>query len=368
MKFAHLSDTHVGFKQYGLERRRKDFEQAFETAVSDILNKGIRFIVHSGDLLNSNRPGPDAIQCLNRVHRNLIAHNAHMAVASGNHDYTSPPWPSVLTPDEFGIKPRDFEIVRWGDTSFYFVPSMPVEQFVKHDFKEADVLVWHGMVRPFINFEAVNSLDISELPCHRYRMVLLGDIHVTELKVAPQNPACKVGYIGSTEMCNSKEPDEKYWGEINSQDWSTKKHTIATRPILRLKIEQELTDSWMEKLIDVVKVLTLKDPRRPIMFIDYASHIPGVVERISRTFNPDEFILRFRPEMIMTASPGVPLPATEDHMSVEDLLRSRIAMREDLVPVAMGLINQEMDPKAVLDEFIEERVRSAADRIEPAHV
>jgi Calcineurin-like phosphoesterase len=368
MKFAHLSDSHIGFRQYGLERRRKDFEQAFESAVSDILNRGIRFIVHTGDLLNSNRPGPDAIQCLNRIHRNLIAHNAHMAVASGNHDYTIPPWPSVLVPDEYGIKCRDFEVVRSGDASFYFVPSMPVEQFMKHEFKEADVLLWHGLVRPFINFEAVNSLDISELPCHRYRMILLGDVHITEIMTAPQNPACKVGYIGSTEMCNSREPEEKFWGEIDTRDWSTRKHIIATRPILHWKIESEITDSWMERMIDVVRGLSLKDTRKPIIFIDYGSHIPGVVERMRRTFNPDEFILQFRPEMVMTSGPGVPMPAMEDNMSVEDLLRSKIAMREDLVPVALGLVNQDMDPKAVLDEFIEQRIRNAAGRTEPAYV
>ena len=37
MRFAHLSDTHLGYRQYGLIDREKDFYDAFERIVDKII-------------------------------------------------------------------------------------------------------------------------------------------------------------------------------------------------------------------------------------------------------------------------------------------------------------------------------------------
>ena len=374
MKIGWCSDSHLGNRQYGLERRRKDFEHSFESAVNDMMVRGIKVVVHTGDLLNSNRPGPDAIHCLVRIHQALIAHGAHMIVASGNHDYSIPSWPSVLPPNEFGIKCRDYEVVRFGDVSFYCLPTMPVETFLKQEFQPADVLLWHGMVKEFIQFDAPNALDISQLPLDKYRLILLGDVHVCNIK-APlmgevytmQGPG--VGYIGSTELCSSSEPDVKYWGEVDivaGRGINITRHVIDTRPVVRVSIDNELTDSNLESIITMAKASAARNNRTPILFIEYDSSIPRVVERFRLLLNPDEYILQFRPIMKL-GLPGAPMPPSEN-LSVEDILKNMIAARPDLMQVGLGLVNQEMEPGAVIDEFIGERLRKAAVQPEPANL
>ena len=36
MKFAHLADTHLGYRQYGLFEREKDFYEVFEKVIDKI--------------------------------------------------------------------------------------------------------------------------------------------------------------------------------------------------------------------------------------------------------------------------------------------------------------------------------------------
>lgn len=51
MKFAHLSDTHLGYRQYGLIEREDDFYNVFNEIVDKIIDERVDFVIHSGDLL-----------------------------------------------------------------------------------------------------------------------------------------------------------------------------------------------------------------------------------------------------------------------------------------------------------------------------
>ena len=39
IKIAHMADTHLGYKQYGLNERENDFYKTFEKIIDDIKNK-----------------------------------------------------------------------------------------------------------------------------------------------------------------------------------------------------------------------------------------------------------------------------------------------------------------------------------------
>ena len=49
MKFAHLADTHLGYRQYGLFEREKDFYEVFDKVIDKIIEEKVDFVVHSGD-------------------------------------------------------------------------------------------------------------------------------------------------------------------------------------------------------------------------------------------------------------------------------------------------------------------------------
>ena len=58
MKFAHLADTHLGYRQFGLIEREKDFYEVFEKITDKIIEEKVDFVIHSGDLFDNSRPSP----------------------------------------------------------------------------------------------------------------------------------------------------------------------------------------------------------------------------------------------------------------------------------------------------------------------
>ena len=54
LRFVHLSDSHLGYRQYGLKRRLKDWTRATQEIVNYAVKNEVDFVLHSGDLFNSN--------------------------------------------------------------------------------------------------------------------------------------------------------------------------------------------------------------------------------------------------------------------------------------------------------------------------
>ena len=59
MNFIHASDFHLGYAQYGLEERFRDYARAFQSVIQHAIDHKVRFILISGDLFhkrNINAP------------------------------------------------------------------------------------------------------------------------------------------------------------------------------------------------------------------------------------------------------------------------------------------------------------------------
>ncbi len=86
MKFAHLADIHLGYRQYGSEERAIDFAQAFKKAVEFALSKKVDFILIAGDLFHK-KSEMDPITLAQAV---LVLEKCEVPVIAveGNHDST----------------------------------------------------------------------------------------------------------------------------------------------------------------------------------------------------------------------------------------------------------------------------------------
>ena len=86
MKFAHLADLHLGYRQYGLYERALDFNRAFSRAIDIILKRDVSFVVISGDLFHYRLPPAMAVrrafEDLSRLHEA----NIPVVISRGNHD------------------------------------------------------------------------------------------------------------------------------------------------------------------------------------------------------------------------------------------------------------------------------------------
>jgi DNA repair exonuclease SbcCD nuclease subunit len=86
LRFVHISDTHLGYRQYGLSERLKDWSIATRESIDyAILNKA-DCVVHSGDLFNSNKVDHTSLIHAIEMLRALKEAEIPFFVIDGNHD------------------------------------------------------------------------------------------------------------------------------------------------------------------------------------------------------------------------------------------------------------------------------------------
>lgn len=87
VKIAHLADTHLGYRQYGLIEREKDFYESFEKIIDDIIDKEVDYVIHSGDLFEQGKPPINALLCAQKGFVKLMENKIPVIVIAGNHDF-----------------------------------------------------------------------------------------------------------------------------------------------------------------------------------------------------------------------------------------------------------------------------------------
>ncbi len=99
IKFLHIGDTHLGYRQYHLEERFEDFNRAFAYILNRAIREGVDFIIHSGDFFHNNNLDPETLTAIFTI-INDFKHKAKQELKreipiiaiQGNHDqrgYTS---------------------------------------------------------------------------------------------------------------------------------------------------------------------------------------------------------------------------------------------------------------------------------------
>ncbi len=105
-KFIHVSDLHLGKKQYNLEIRYKDYFNAFQQILNFALKKAVDFIVISGDIFDNRKIDPSVlsevftiVQDFKIKCRNTLNKDIPLICIEGNHDNplsSSKSWMSFL--------------------------------------------------------------------------------------------------------------------------------------------------------------------------------------------------------------------------------------------------------------------------------
>lgn len=86
MLIAHLSDNHLGYRQYGLLEREKDLYSCFEEAVAKAIEEHVDMVIHSGDLFHSPNPPPQAYRSALRALKELKQRGIPFLYVMGQHD------------------------------------------------------------------------------------------------------------------------------------------------------------------------------------------------------------------------------------------------------------------------------------------
>ncbi len=228
MKLVHLSDLHLGYRQYhrvtaaGLNQREHDVATAFRKAIDAIIEIRPDVIVIGGDVFHSVRPTTPAILLAYRQFSRLreMLPDATIVMVAGNHDTprTTETGHIIRLFATLGITVVDTApkrlVFRDGELSILAVPSgiRPRPAFDPDPSAKYNVLLIHdaveGVVKRFGPLAEIGygDLKVDELNASKWDYVALGHYHVNH-QLAPN-----AYYSGSLEYSSTN-----VWGEVDDQ-------------------------------------------------------------------------------------------------------------------------------------------------------
>jgi DNA repair exonuclease SbcCD nuclease subunit len=212
-KILHISDTHLGRRQYGSDTRRQDFIDGFAAGIERAIENDVDAIVHTGDLFDSREPPlPDVTRCIDILRRAADAEIPFYAIVGNHESKLDSQWLDLIertgTASRLGRSPtmvgEDFAVYgidavsspAWESMSFELDPPPNEDAYC--------LLCMHQLLDPpvpeimadYATEEVIErlSIDIDGLA--------LGDYHEPE---SDRVKGVDVWYAGSTERTSKDE-------------------------------------------------------------------------------------------------------------------------------------------------------------------
>ncbi len=230
VKIAHIADTHLGYRQYGLIEREEDFYDTFKKITEDIIEKKVDYLIHSGDLFEQPKPPIKALLVAQQCFTKMIEHGIEIFVIAGNHDIlqrrkTTLPQELYLN-DKFHIlSTKNNKAVLDEDIFLSGLPFLQksYEKKVKEKLEtisieakdhKHSILMLHGGIPKYFDFNPEFELDTIPDGFDYYAM---GHIHK---RVIDNFKSGIISYPGSTDI--------KEKGEIKEYKEKGKGYNILT--------------------------------------------------------------------------------------------------------------------------------------------
>ena len=273
MKFSHISDTHLGLIQYGLEEREQDIYDSFNQAIDISIQDKVDFVIFAGDIFHTPNPSGTAILQMANALKRLKENGVESFFVLGEHDISrvrSTPIPYVYHNLEFSkyvgrgepVYYKDvmivgFDKIRKNEMTGLEEKFLRVESLAdKH--KGHKILVLHQGITEVNKFAGeVNSTDLPK----NFTYYAMGHLHDKFLKQYDHLKG-PLAYPGSTEMTTSEgiKETEKGFFKVDISDDEAKPEWIKldTRPQISVKTEFENIDSVIKELNEKISGLEKK--------------------------------------------------------------------------------------------------------------
>lgn len=285
VQFAHISDTHLGYRQFNNESRENDFYEAFNEAIDKIIEEHVDFVIHSGDLFESNRPYPRALKVAQEAIMRLRDANIKFYAIPGNHDLVyrkgaMPPQTVFTIFDNFVLLGRKIKYAMHDDVfigGVIYHPKFYVNA-LKEDLKiistEAKshskrILIIHQALDRYLPFPGAFELRLEELPTI-FNYYAFGHIHQRILESYGDGI---IAYAGSTDIWRMDEiPDYKekkkgfYLVDFSKGEPEVQSINLeSTRPFDSFSIETEDFDRKFKEIVSKVKALSNSNSKKPVI-------------------------------------------------------------------------------------------------------
>ena len=273
MKFSHISDTHLGLIQYGLEEREQDIYDSFNQAIDISIQDKVDFVIFAGDIFHTPNPSGTAILQMANALKKLKQNKIESFFVLGEHDISrirSTPIPYVYHNLEFSKYVGRGEPVYYKDVMIVGFDKIRKNEMTGLEGKFSHVeslankhaghkiLVLHQGITEVNKFAGeVNSTDLPK----NFTYYAMGHLHDKFLKQYDHLKG-PLAYPGSTEMTTSEgiKETEKGFFKVDISDDEAKPEWIKldTRPQISVKTEFENIDSAIKELNEKISGLEKK--------------------------------------------------------------------------------------------------------------
>jgi exonuclease SbcD len=244
-RLLHISDTHLGNRQYGSDVRRADFAEAFEEAIDYAIAEAVDAVIHTGDLFDSRDPRlPDLNRCIEALQRLDDAGIPFLGIV-GNHERKMDDQYLDLI-GKTGVSERLEESPRMvnDEVAVYGIDAVtkPAWHAMDFDLEQPPedvytILCMHQLLHPpvpeiFAEHPLDDVLDRVNIDLDT---LALGDYHETEGTI---EDGTRVWYAGSTERCAKDEtaPRTVSLLEIEDGELTRREKELETRDFLSIGI------------------------------------------------------------------------------------------------------------------------------------
>jgi len=273
MLFSHISDTHLGLQQYGLDEREQDVYDSFNQAIDISIKDHVDFVIFAGDIFHTPNPSGTAILQMANALKRLKENSVDSFFILGEHDISrmrATPVPYVYHNLEFSKYVGSGKPVYHKDVMIVGFDKIRKSEFelFEEKFKEIDtlakqhnghkILVLHQGITEINQFAA--ELNSSDLP-KNFTYYAMGHLHDKSVKQFDQLGG-PLAYPGSTEMTTSEgiKETEKGFFEVDISSKEAKPNWIKldTRPQFSTKIESEDLDTSISKVLEKISTFDKK--------------------------------------------------------------------------------------------------------------
>jgi DNA repair exonuclease SbcCD nuclease subunit len=256
LKFTHVADPHLGYRQYGLRVREEDYKRAVQHVVDRSIEVGVNAVVWGGDIFDNPTPSADSVKFVKDNVQRLLAHDIVSIGVDGNHDAADGKWLRVcgietFNGDDIVIDGISFVGVNYVRPALYKEKLLELAASVRKRKDKANVLVIHQPLGDLTAFgceitaewiaETFKDLDL--------RYVAMGDIHNHGMWFID---GVHFVYPGSVEMTDIDEDEGKHFIVVDWLDDGIKTYVETTnpRPVVRYEVK---TQEELEHVMDDVR-------------------------------------------------------------------------------------------------------------------
>ena len=359
MRFAHVSDSHLGYRQFGILDREQDFYDVFARNIDKIIEMDVDFVIHSGDLFDNNRPSTEALLAFQKALLRLKEAKIPIYAIAGNHDSilrkdALPP--QVLFKDiGLNLISPDNPAYNEGAVLICGIPYMPSSQgrALKDRYdqlsKIADkyiksILVSHQGIDKWMH-EDTYEIELSQMP-ENFDYYAMGHVHNY---VEEDFGKGKLVYPGSMEIWRTTESNNNY--REFGKGFVVVDLSYDTPQVERVKID--LPRKFYKEIIDYNKfderIHELKEEiqsldNKPMIDLsvvggDFES--ADVYEVIKKTIGENVLNLRptFKPDKLLIDEIEIDLDKTLDPRSLLHLKVNEKYGREEVNRLSVDLLD-----------------------------